>query len=264
MIEVKIEEKIPEINEAIAYIHRNIEEPISLSILAKHVGYSPYHFIRLFKTQTGLSPYYYISSLRLQKAKDLLIHTNLTVRDIAQQIGQQSLGTFTTRFGEKIGVTPSRFRIQQNLAETYLKQLKDLPEIGGVEKHRANHTGVVGSVHSALPFEGVIFIGLFHKPIPESIPVYGTLMMSLGEFQFSNVKPGTYYLMATSISWKMKSLDILLPQANLRTRHHEPIVIESNEELHRQQVTLYPPSLDDPPILISLPLLMSRFLARYS
>lgn len=257
-------EKIPEINEAITYIHRHIEEPISLSVLSKHVGYSPYHFIRLFKAQTGLSPYYYISSFRLQKAKDLLLHTNLTVRDIAEQIGQQSLGTFTTRFGEKIGVTPSSFRTQQHLTETYVQALKALPRMGEVEEHRTSHTGVLGCVHAKIPFEGVIFIGLFHKPIPEAIPLYGTLMRSLGQFHFPNVKPGTYYLMATSISWEMKSMDILLPHTSLRTRHHEPIVIESYDDVHRQQVTLHPPSFDDPPILISLPLLMRRFLARNS
>lgn len=51
--------KIPEVEAAISYIHRNLDEPITLTKIAKHVGYSSYHFLRLFKMQTGLSPHYY-------------------------------------------------------------------------------------------------------------------------------------------------------------------------------------------------------------
>ncbi|WP_425457005.1 helix-turn-helix transcriptional regulator [Cohnella terricola] len=74
------------------------------------MAYSPYHFSRLFREQVGLSPLYYVSALRLQKAKDLLIHTDFSIRDIGLEIGQMSLGTFTTRFSECVGVTPSEFR----------------------------------------------------------------------------------------------------------------------------------------------------------
>src|SRR5690625_479502 len=99
----------PEVEEAILYIQKNIYEPLSLTQLANHVSYSPYHFTRIFKARTGLSPLYYVSSMRLQKAKDLLLNTDLTVRDIGLEIGQQSLGTFTTRFTEKVGITQSQF-----------------------------------------------------------------------------------------------------------------------------------------------------------
>ncbi len=148
------------------------------------------------------------------------------------------------------------------LAEIHKTSLMDLPGNILFDDRCHNSTGIVGSVHSEIPFAGAVFIGLFHKPIPDSIPQYGTILMSLGDFHFTHVKPGTYYLMATSISWEMKSLDILLPHATLRTRHHEPIVVESFRDVHRRNVTLYPPEIDDPPILISLPLLMSRFLRR--
>ncbi|MBB6735305.1 helix-turn-helix domain-containing protein [Cohnella zeiphila] len=256
--------KLPEIDEAIAYIHRHMDEPIQLASWSRHVGYSPYHFIRLFKTQTGLSPHYYLSSIRLQRAKDLLIRTSLPVRDIAMQVGQQSLGSFTTRFAEKIGVTPAIFREQQNHVGSHLESLMDLSERGVAERMGTGGAEVGGTVRSEIPFQGAVFIGLFEKPIPENVPLHGTILLSLGGFQFSNVKPGTYYLMATSVSWGMSSHDILLPHATLRTRNHEPIIVESDEDSHRKQVTLHPPHPDDPPILVSLPLLMSRFLARTS
>src|SRR5690625_7559299 len=99
-----------EIDNVITYIHAHLNEPLLLSDLAQLAAYSPYHFSRIFKRKTGLSPLYYVSSLKLQRAKDLLLHTDLSIRYISMEIGQQSLGTFTTRFTEKVGITPSQCR----------------------------------------------------------------------------------------------------------------------------------------------------------
>lgn len=250
-----------EIEEAIAFIHQHIHDPLSLSQLARHVGYSPYHFIRLFKSEIGLSPYYYISSLRLQKAKDLLIHTHLPVRDIAMEVGYQSLGTFTTRFSEKVGVSPNAFRHQKMLAESQLLSLRKTVGVDASEPCIQKGAKLVGSVHTENPFEGIVFVGMFLKPIPDAIPVYGTILMSPGRFSIANIRPGTYYLMATSVSWEMRSVDILLPYSTLRTRHHPPLVVRPGEIKHHS-VTLYPPRFSDPPILISLSLLMNRYLER--
>ncbi|TMV49974.1 helix-turn-helix transcriptional regulator [Paenibacillus mesophilus] len=251
-----------EIDEVIAYIHEHIYDPLPLSRLAAYVAYSPYHFTRIFKERIGLSPQYYISSIRLQKAKDLLLRTNLSIRDIGLEIGQQSLGTFTTRFTERVGVTPSYFRNSTLLAENQFRSLRMLQDWNSPYPVLNQQSGIEGTVQAAVPFEGVILIGLFAKPIPEGLPLYGTILSSLGYFRFTNVKPGTYYLMATSVSWNMKALDFMLPHETLRTRSKEPIVVEPFSSVPYQQVMLYPPRPDDPPILISLPLLMNNFLDR--
>lgn len=251
-----------EIDEVIAYIHANLYEPLPLARLAGHVAYSPYHFIRLFKERMGLSPMYYVSALRLQKAKDLLLNTNLSVRDIGLEIGQQSLGTFTTRFTERVGMTPSQFRNSTVLADSHLRSLQQLGDWRAAHAFPHQHGRVYGTVQAASPFEGIILIGLFPKPIPEGLPLYGTLLSSLGDFSFTGVKPGTYYLMATSVSWDMQAIDFLLPKTTLRTRSREPIVVKPFSPVPPQQVMLYPPCQDDPPILISLPLLMNNFLNR--
>src|SRR5690625_7996369 len=99
-----------ELDEVIKYIHQHLDEPLSLDSLARYIAYSPFHFTRIFKERTGHSPMYYVSSLRLQKAKHLLLHTNLPGRDIGMEIGQQSLGALTTRFTERIGIDPANFR----------------------------------------------------------------------------------------------------------------------------------------------------------
>lgn len=253
---------VTEIDEVIAYIHQNIYEPLPLARLAGHAAYSPYHFTRLFKERIGLSPLYYVSALRLQKAKDLLLNTNLSIRDIGLEIGQQSLGTFTTRFTERVGMTPSQFRNSTLQADRHFRSLQQLNDWRTSLPAFHQHGRLHGTVHATIPFEGVILIGLFAKPIPEGLPLYGTLLSSLGDFCFTGVKPGTYYLMATSVSWEMRAIELLLPKTTLRTRSREPIVVKPFSPVPHQEVMLYPPRQDDPPILISLPLLMNNFLNR--
>lgn len=254
-----------EIDAAVAYIHQYLQEPLSLSQLARVVAYSPYHFARMFKARIGLSPQYYVSSLRLQRAKELLLYTHLSIRDIGLEIGQQSLGTFTTRFTHRVGVTPSGFRASRLQADRGMRRLSHLHArhewpLPSISPHASIH----GVVQAAELFEGIIFIGLFPKPIPEGLPLYGTVLPALGAFSFHEVAPGTYYLMATSVSWQMAPLDYLIPRTTLRTRSRVPIVVKHTVPVPDQVVTLFPPRLDDPPILTSLPVLMERFLRRLS
>ncbi|MFC4601296.1 helix-turn-helix transcriptional regulator [Cohnella hongkongensis] len=256
--------RYPEIDEAIAYIHSHLDEPLLLSRLAGHIGYSPFHFNRLFKMRIGVPPLYYVSAIRLQKAKELLLQTNLSVRDVGLEIGQLSLGTFTTRFTEKVGMTPSQFRSSPTLADDRLRALRQLNQWRDVRRIEPGRSSIAGRVVPLVPFEGVVLIGLFAKPIPEGVPEHGTLTSGSMEFVLHNVKPGIYYLMATSVAWNAKAMEILLPHTTLRTRSREPIVVEAGRPVPEQIVTLHPPLPDDPPILISLPLLMDRFLNRNS
>ncbi|WP_028552780.1 helix-turn-helix transcriptional regulator [Paenibacillus sp. UNC451MF] len=255
-------ERYIEIDEVVSYIHKNLYEPLPLSHLAAYAGYSPYHFTRIFKEKVGLSPLYYASSLRLQKAKDLLLHSNMCVRDIGLEIGQQSLGTFTTRFTERVGVTPSEFRNSAITADHHLQALQRLRHWRKDHPIPSPYGTIQGSIQATVPFEGVVLVGLFAKPIPEGLPLYGTLVPSTGEFCFTNVTPGVYYLMATSVSWEMSAIDFLLPHSTLRTRSKKPIIVRPNAEIPYQHVMLHAARQDDPPILISLPLLMNNFLNR--
>lgn len=253
-------DRYAEIDEVIRYIKQHLYDPLPLARLAAHAAYSPYHFTRIFKERMGLSPLYYVSSLRLQKAKDLLLHTHLSIRDIGLEIGQQSLGTFTTRFTERVGVTPSEFRNSPQLADSRLQSLRQLDR--WQEPLSLKHARVEGAIETEVPFDGFVLIGLFAKPIPEGIPLYGTLVSSLHHFCLSGVQPGVYYLMATSISWSADAKDTLLPYTTLRTRSREPVVVRAGAPVPFQQVKLYLPRLDDPPILISLSLLMDNFLSK--
>ncbi|WNC17373.1 AraC family transcriptional regulator [Brevibacillus brevis] len=257
-------DRYAEIDAVIEFIHRHIDEPLPLSRLASYVAYSPYHFTRIFKERMGLPPLYYVSSLRLQKAKDLLLKTNMSIRDIGLEIGQQSLGTFSTRFTERVGVTPSVFRYSAQAADTDFQTLRKIGDWNLEKLPTPRKFSVTGTVHAELPFDGVVLVGLFAKPIPEGLPLYGTVIRSsAGHFSLRDIRPGTYYLMATSVHWEMDAKEILLPNSTLRTRSRQPIIVTPDSVVPHQDVRLYPPRPDDPPILISLPLLMNHFLAKH-
>ncbi|WP_306421106.1 helix-turn-helix domain-containing protein [Halalkalibacter sp. APA_J-10(15)] len=251
-----------EMNAILSYIEDHLYEPVTLAQLANHISYSRYHFARMFKKETGLSPLYYVASLRLQKAKDLLLQTNLSVRDIGMEIGQQSLGTFTTRFTERVGVTPVQFRHSMKQVDEQLESLKQLENWEDTSQWSNPSLKVEGVIDSTHEFKGFVLVGLFAKPIPEGLPLYGTLLSRLGPFSFTNVRPGIYYLLATSIQWGMAAQDILLPHSTLRARVKQPIVISNDHMVQPQRMTLHPPLIDEPPIIISLPVLMNRFLQR--
>ncbi|WP_148931063.1 helix-turn-helix domain-containing protein [Paenibacillus methanolicus] len=257
----RVLDRFPEIEEVVAFIHDHIDEPLPLERLARVAAYSPYHFTRIFKERVGLPPLYYVSSHRLSRAKELLLTTKLSIRDIGLEIGQQSLGTFTSRFTERVGMTPAQFRTCGEEADGSLRHLRKLGDWRVPGTPPNGRQQVEGRIAADTPFEGVVLIGLFAKPIPEGLPIFGTIIPALGGFRITDVKPGVYYLMATAVAWEMGAKEALLPRATLRSRTRIPIIVESGSEVPYQEVTLYDPRLDDPPILISLPLLMQRFLS---
>ena len=91
---------------------RDFAQPLDLAALARAVHVSPGHLSRQFRRAYGETPYSYLMTRRVERAMTLLRTTELTVTEIALAVGCQSLGTFTTRFTELVGVPPGRYRTQ--------------------------------------------------------------------------------------------------------------------------------------------------------
>ena len=89
---------------------RHYTEPLDLDTLAAVAGLSKYHFLRLFKATYGLTPAAYLSQRRVERAQDLLRATNLTVTEICHAVGFSSLGSFSSRFRDLVGESPSDFQ----------------------------------------------------------------------------------------------------------------------------------------------------------
>ncbi len=89
---------------------RHYTEPLDLEALAAVAGMSKYHFQRLFTATYGLSPAAHLSRRRVERAQDLLRATNLTVTEVCHAVGFSSLGSFSSRFRDLVGESPTEFQ----------------------------------------------------------------------------------------------------------------------------------------------------------
>ena len=91
-------------------IDRDYAQPLDVEALARGVNLSGGHLSRQFRLAFGESPYAYLMTRRIERAMALLRSSDLSVTDICFAVGCSSLGTFSTRFTELVGVPPSVYR----------------------------------------------------------------------------------------------------------------------------------------------------------
>ncbi len=91
-------------------IDREYAQPLDVEALGRGVGMSAGHLSRLFKRAYGESPYQYVMTRRIERAMLLLRESDMSVTDVCFAVGGSSLGTFSTRFTELVGVPPSVYR----------------------------------------------------------------------------------------------------------------------------------------------------------
>lgn len=93
-----------------AYISEHFAEKITVSRLASMAGLSDYHFIRIFKKQTGFTPHDYILNTQMNTARYLLKNSGLTVKDICFSTGFSCESVFCSAFKRREGMTPAQYR----------------------------------------------------------------------------------------------------------------------------------------------------------
>lgn len=89
---------------------RSYAQPLDIASLARDVHLSAGHLSRQFVLAYGETPYAYLMTRRIERAMTLLRTTDLSVTEVCFAVGYQSLGTFSTRFTELVGVAPSLYR----------------------------------------------------------------------------------------------------------------------------------------------------------
>jgi AraC-like DNA-binding protein len=92
------------------HIDRNYAAPLDLDALAAVAGVSKYHFARCFEATYGETPIRYVTRRRIERAQDLLRNANLTVTEICLVVGFSSLGSFSSRFRQLVGESPTAYR----------------------------------------------------------------------------------------------------------------------------------------------------------
>jgi len=91
-------------------IDREYARPLNVEALARGAHMSAGHFSREFRRAYGESPYAYLMTRRIERAMALLRRGELSVTEVCFAVGCSSLGTFTTRFTEVVGVSPGVYR----------------------------------------------------------------------------------------------------------------------------------------------------------
>ncbi|MFC7876554.1 helix-turn-helix transcriptional regulator [Isoptericola sp. NPDC057391] len=88
---------------------REFAQPLDVEALAQGVHMSAGHLSRQFKAAFGESPYSYLMTRRIERAMTLLRRGDLSVTEVCFEVGSSSLGTFSTRFTELVGMSPSEY-----------------------------------------------------------------------------------------------------------------------------------------------------------
>ncbi|WP_418961348.1 helix-turn-helix transcriptional regulator [Streptomyces tritici] len=93
---------------------REYASPLDVTALARTALMSPGHFSRSFRAAYGETPYSYLMTRRIERAKALLRRGDLSVTEVCFEVGCTSLGSFSSRFTELVGESPSAYRARNH------------------------------------------------------------------------------------------------------------------------------------------------------
>jgi AraC-like DNA-binding protein len=93
---------------------REYARPLDVAALARAALMSTAHFSRQFRAAYGETPYSYLMTRRIERAKALLRHGDMSVTEVCMEVGCTSLGSFSARFTELVGQTPTAYRARDH------------------------------------------------------------------------------------------------------------------------------------------------------
>jgi len=235
------------IENAIARIWENYNEPLSLADIAKSAFLSRFHFSRVFRDAIGVSPGRFLSAVRIYQAKRLLASTSLSVTEISLAVGYNSLGSFTNRFTESVGASPTRFR---RMSRDGIRPLHGAPDIQA--DRPATVTGTVSLPAGYQPAR--VFVGVFQTPIIQCRPLAWTIVDTGDErprrYRLAEVPPGQWHVRAVAAAdtadpepWTRRSL-LMGGQGPVRMSPSAPAAVD---------IVLHPRRRSDLPILFAVP-----------
>ena len=93
-----------------SFMHERFADAVDLDALARQAYFSRYHFLRAFRREFGITPHQYLVQRRLEAAKQLLQSTDKSITQVCFEVGYESMGSFSTLFQRRVGVSPLRYR----------------------------------------------------------------------------------------------------------------------------------------------------------
>jgi AraC family transcriptional regulator len=224
-----------------------LNEPLTLQDMADIAYLSPNHFHRIFHRIIGVPPGEFLTALRLNAAKRLLLTTSMRVTDICFEVGYSSVGSFTTRFTELVGLAPRRLR--QQVEHVVMPSLDTIRPQNFVLCHFPLSGCFYGRVSCSEAFTGMIYVGLFPRPIPQGKPVRWMCLTKPGPYMFTCVPDGSYYVLAIAFPACDSPQVYLLPDQGVLLGMSQGCLAG------QQDIALRFPRLTDPPIVSILPFL---------
>jgi transcriptional regulator GlxA family with amidase domain len=97
------------------FIDRCYDRPLDLAQISNQACLSRYHFLRLFRQAFNRTPHQYLTQKRIERAKELLTTSELTVTDVCFEVGFESLGSFSSLFHKHVGHAPIVYRTRAGL-----------------------------------------------------------------------------------------------------------------------------------------------------
>ncbi|WP_430787988.1 helix-turn-helix domain-containing protein [Actinoplanes sp. G11-F43] len=233
------------IRRAISAMEENFSEPLTVDDLARAALFSKFHFSRVFHRATGVSPGRFLSALRLQKAKSLLVSTTLNVADISLKVGYSSVGTFSSRFSRSVGMSPTAYRRGRGFIDQVSTSTAARRESGRGAR-------VFGRITGDPARSPGVFVGLFPDRIPEGQPVRCAALGLPGNYDFTGVPPGTWYLLAQSAESSIGAVrDGESGPGQPDVASFGPLTVNHDDVL-QIELTLAPAQAMDPPVLLAL------------
>lgn len=238
------------VERVISTMSERLDVTLSLHDMADIAYTSPYHFCRVFRDTTGIPPAQFLYALRLKEAKRLLLTTEESVTDICFGVGYNSLGTFTRRFTELVGLPPTKLRSLHEYASLLLTTF--CSQYSGMINEFLGLLSMTGKITMPSPslFTGLIFMGLFQAQIPQFHPAACTFMTKPGTYSIPSVSPGYYSLFAAAYSYALEPTYIGVgcgPMLLGDDQFHNPV------DLNLRSVRI-----TDPPILLAVPHLFAQ------
>jgi len=248
----------PAVERVIVTMQERLGERLTLHDMADVAHLSPYYFTRVFRDMTGIPPAEYLAALRVQEAKRLLLTEGASVTDACFAVGYTGPGTFAARFARLVGVPPGRLRRQVADVDSIIAGARPFGRVTGpAGALGAAAPGVSGVVRAPDATPGLIFIGLFPTPIPQSAPIGSALLDGPGAYHIPCVPDGRYYAMAAAFPTTAHGLAYLLPDDGLRVgRAGAAVTVQGGRARERADIVVRPPRPTSPPLLVALPFLL--------
>jgi AraC family transcriptional regulator len=236
------------------YNHTTVKEA------AAHFGYSESHFCREFKKRTGISPQDYLVATKVQNSVEDLLISKKSILNTQLKAGYLSDGSFTNRIKKSMTLSPKQLSLRSDEIFSHYKTYEN----DELDEEETPKPDVTLNLVCDEFFEGIVFVGLFKKPIPNQPPVIGKAILKFDSRKpvyFHNVPQGRYYCLACVIHKTYNPLKLFVHKDNLRGILETVIDIPGKYE---ETLLLRPPIPTDPPITLNLPLMFINALKAHT